>query len=183
MSILIIAAIIPIVGILVKKIKKNIVDNKTEKIIKSIDADELTRGLISEFKNSDFNINDGSVSTKFVKYQDMDEDTLKLCSYDSNPKNSKTYNNFICAFITDKNKKCVGIPLFKIEEDGGKLRKIEMVGTYTWFYRNDVETIIMDYMIKEYGIDKSVAHSYLNNKFMGPARKPAIIRSRYLHII
>lgn len=130
--IFLIALILPIVMIIASEIKVSLAISDTKKILSKIDADEMQQEIISELKNSNFNINSSNIQTKFETLRAIDTNTWNTCC--SSRKGSYD-EDFVYAFIINtKEKTGLAIPLFKIESTShGKFKKITYINEYTWF--------------------------------------------------
>ena len=167
-SILIIIALVPIVIIGTDRISTAIRVSKTRNALGQIYAKELETKIIDKLRTTGINLNTSTIKTTFEKYQDVDDDILKLCTY--NDKSSNTYKDFICIFITENNKG-IAIPLFKIESySDGKFKTIEFVEGFTWFDSFIVFDTITEILRTEYN-----AEYFYANEFYGPSRKPKVL--------
>lgn len=169
-SILIIIALVPIVIIGTDHISNAIKISKTRNALEQLYAKELETKIIDKLKTTKINVNTSTIKTTFEKYQYVDDDIFKLCTY--NNKSSNIYKDFICMFITENNKG-IAIPLFKIESySNGKFKTIEFLDGSEWFWKPIVGDTIQQIIKSECNIENSYFYC---NEFYGASRKPKVL--------
>ena len=151
-------------------ISKNMKIKDTEEKLSQINAEEFESKLISELKQSKFNINTSNLSTEICNWNDLEN--TKQCEmavttieifYGANKMNNP-YEDNVSAYITS-NKGFAAIPLFKIEKDNnGNFKNI--VYSERIFHSSIVKEAIEKVLKDCYGIDMFiVGNAKYNTRF------------------
>ena len=154
-----------------KSISTSMRIKETENKLSKINAEEFESKLISELKQSKFNINTSNLSTEICNWNDFNN--TKQCQmavmsieifYAANNIDNP-YEDCVSAYITSNSRGVVAIPLFKIEKDNnGNFKNI--VYTERVLKESVVTNAIEKVLKNDYGIDMFIKeNSKYNTRF------------------
>lgn len=168
----VIVAIAVIVGAVFafQTISTNIKIKDTENKLSQINAEELESKLISELKQSKFNINTSNLSTQICDWNDLGNTkqgemaAMTIEIFYAGNKINNPYEDNVSAYITS-NKGFAAIPLFKIEKDNnGNFKNI--VYSERIFHSSIVKEAIEKVLKDCYDIDMMiVGNAKYNTRF------------------
>lgn len=154
-----------------KSISTSMRIKETENKLSKINAEEFESKLISELKQSKFNINTSNLSTEICNWNDFNNTkqgqmavmSIEIFYAANNIDNP--YEDCVSAYITSNSRGVVAIPLFKIEKDNnGNFKNI--VYTERVLKESVVTNAIEKVLKNDYGIDMFIKeNSKYNTRF------------------
>lgn len=154
-----------------KSISTSMRIKETENKLSKINAEEFESKLISELKQSKFNINTSNLSTEICNWNDFNNTkkgqmavmSIEIFYAANNIDNP--YEDCVSAYITSNSKGVVAIPLFKIEKDNNGNFK-DIVYTERVLKESVVTNAIEKVLKNDYGIDMFIKeNSKYNTRF------------------
>ena len=154
-----------------KSISTSMKIKETENKLSKINAEEFESKLISELKQSKFNINTSNLSTEICNWNDFNNTkqgqmavmSIEIFYAANNIDNP--YEDCVSAYITSNSKGVVAIPLFKIEKDNNGNFK-DIVYTERVLKESVVTNAIEKVLKNDYGIDMFIKeNSKYNTRF------------------